>query len=90
MIYQYVFGMYRHYISLNDSFGTQYALLSELNKWTVVSRQRFTSIVTDTKKNQATITIQGVSSEVIPVVVFHSTLVSVTINCPISATNKQP
>jgi len=26
--------------SLNDSFGAQYALLSELNKWTAVSRQQ--------------------------------------------------
>jgi hypothetical protein len=72
---------------LNDSFGTQYALLGEWNKWTAVSQQRFTSIVTDTKKNQATITVQGVSGETVPVVIFHSVLHSRTINCSISATN---
>jgi len=75
--------------SLNNSFGTQYALLGEWNKWTAVSRQRFTSIVTDTKKNQAIITVQGVSGETIPVVVFHSVLFSLTINCSISARNGQ-
>jgi hypothetical protein len=51
--------------SLNDSSGTQYALLGEWNKWAAVSQQRFTSIITDTKKNQATITIQDVSGETV-------------------------
>jgi hypothetical protein len=74
---------------LNDSLGTQYALLGEKNKWTTVSQQRFTSIVKDTENNQVTITIQGVSSEIVPVSVFHSTLLSVTVNCPISATTSQ-
>ena len=69
--------------SLNDSFGTQYALLCEWNKWTAVSQQRFTSIVTDTKKNEATITDEGVASEVVPAVVFHSTLPSLIVNCHI-------
>jgi hypothetical protein len=75
--------------SLNDSAGTQYALLGEFNKWTAVSQQRFTSIVTDTKMNQATITVQGVAGETVPVVVFHSVLLSVTVNCPISTVNGQ-
>ncbi len=75
--------------SLNDSTGIQYALLGELNKWTAVSQQRFTSIVTDTKKNEATITVQGVSGETVPVAVFHSVLLSVTVNCPISTANGQ-
>jgi hypothetical protein len=75
--------------SLNDSFGIQYALLGEKNKWTTVSQQRFTSIVTDTKNNEVTITVQGVSSEIVPVSVFHSTLLSVTVNCPISAITGQ-
>jgi hypothetical protein len=70
--------------SLNDSSGTQYALLGEWNKWTAVSSQRFLSLVTDTNKNQATITVQGVSNETIPVVVFHSLLLSVIVNCSIS------
>jgi hypothetical protein len=74
---------------LNDSVGTQYTLLGEWNKWAAVSRQRFTSIVTDTKKNEAIITVQGVSGETVPVVIFHSVLHSLTINCTISATNSE-
>ena len=75
--------------SLNDSTGVQYALLGEWNKWTAVSRQRFTSIMTDTKKNIATVTVAGISGEIIPVVVFHSVLLAVTVSCPISAVNGQ-
>ncbi len=75
--------------SLNDPSGSKYALLGEWNKWTAVSQQRFTSIITDTKKNQATITVQGVSGETVLVVVFHSVLLSVTVNCSISTTNSQ-
>jgi hypothetical protein len=73
--------------SLNDSAGTQYALLGEWNKWTAVSQQRFTSIVTDIKKNEATITVQGAFGETVPVIVFHSVLQSITVNCLISANN---
>lgn len=75
--------------SLNDSTGIQYALLGEWNKWTAVSQQRFTSIVTDTKKNEATVTVEGVAGETVPVVVFHSVLLALTVNCPISAANGQ-
>jgi hypothetical protein len=75
--------------SLNDPTGVQYALLGEWNKWTAVSQQRFTSIVTDTMKHEATVTVQGVSGETVPIVVFHSVLISVTVNCPISAENGQ-
>jgi hypothetical protein len=74
-------------ISLNDSAGTQYALLGEWNKWTAVSQQRFTSIVTDTTKNEAMITVEGALGETIPVVVFHSVLQSITVNCVIAADN---
>ena len=74
---------------LNNASGTTYALLGEWNKWTAVSQQRIASIVTDIEKNQATITVQGVSGEIVPVVVFHSVLLSVTVNCPISSINGQ-
>jgi hypothetical protein len=67
----------------------QYALLGELNKWTAVSQQRFTSIVTDTQKHEASITIQGISGETVTVAVFHSVLLSVAVNCSISAANGQ-
>ena len=73
--------------SFNDSTGTQYALLGEWNKWTAVSQQRFTSIDTDAQKSEATITVEGVSGEIVPVVVFHSVLLSVTVNCSISSAN---
>ena len=74
---------------LNDSTAIHYALLGELNKWTAVSHQRFPSIVTDTTKNEVTITVQGVSGEIIPVVVFHSVVSLITVNCSISADNDQ-
>jgi hypothetical protein len=69
----------------NDPLRTKYALLGELNKWTAVSRQRFLSITTNTEKTETTIIVQGAPSEVVPVVVYHSTLQTVTVNCPISA-----
>jgi hypothetical protein len=75
--------------SLNDSAGTQYALLGKWNKWTAVSQQRFTSIITDTIKNEATIIVQGAANETVQVVIFHSVLLSVTVNCSISVTNGQ-
>jgi hypothetical protein len=73
----------------NDPIQTKYALLGESNKWTAVSRQRFVSITTNIEKTQTTIVVQGVASEVVPVIVYHSTLRSVTVNCPISATSGQ-
>jgi hypothetical protein len=75
--------------SLNDSSRIEYALLGEWNKWTAVSQQRFTSIDTDTKNSRVIVTVQGVSDETIPIVVFHSTLLSVIVNCRISTTNSQ-
>jgi hypothetical protein len=75
--------------SLDDSSGVQYALLGEFNKWTAVSQQRFTSIVTDTQKHEASVIIQGIPGETVTVAVFHSVLLSVTVNCSISATNGQ-
>ncbi len=71
----------------NDAIHTKYALLGELNKWTAVSRQRFLSITTNTEKTQTTVVVQGAASETVPVVVYHGTLGSVTVNCPIPATN---
>jgi hypothetical protein len=75
--------------SLHDSTGVQFALLGEWNKWTAVSQQRFTSIVTDAMKHEATITVQGVSGETVPVVLFHSVLLSLTVNCPIPSASGQ-
>lgn len=72
-------------IEFSNSPKAQFALLGELNKWTAVSRQRFTSIDADTTAGQGTITIQGVPGETIPVVIYHSIFFSVTVNCQISS-----
>ncbi len=70
----------------NDAINTKYALLGESNKWTAVSRQTFLSITTNTEKTQTTVVVQGADSETVPVVVYHATLGSVTVNCVIPAT----
>ena len=69
----------------NDAAHTKYALLGEYNKWTVVSRQRFVSITTNTEKTQTTVVVQGVASEPVSIVVYHSTLHTQTVNCQLSA-----
>jgi len=73
----------------NDLNKTKYALLGEWNKWTAVSRQRFLSIITNTENTQTTIIVQGVISEIVSIIVYHSTLQSVTVNCTISTENSQ-
>lgn len=74
-------------IEFSNSPKAQFALLGELNKWTAVSQQRFASIEADTTAGQATISVQGVAGETIPVVIYHSIFLSVTVNCQISANN---
>jgi hypothetical protein len=73
----------------NDPVRTKYALLGEVNKWTAISQQRFVSITTNAEKTQATIILQGAPSEIVVLAVFHSTLRSIYINCPISADKGQ-
>jgi hypothetical protein len=73
----------------NDPVRTKYALLGEWNKWTAVSQQRFLSINTNAQKTQTTITLQGAAAEIVPVVIYHSKLRSVTVPCSISAANGQ-
>jgi hypothetical protein len=75
--------------SLQDPSNVQFALLGELNKWASVSQQRFTSIVTDTTKHEATVTIQGVAGETLQVAVFHTVLLSKTVDCAVTAENGQ-
>ena len=43
--------------------------------------------MTDRQNGQATITIQGATGEIIPVIFFHSALSSITVNCSISTTS---
>jgi hypothetical protein len=76
--------------SLNDSTREiHYALLGEPNKWTAVSQQRFSSIVTNTTNNEVIITVQGISGEIVPIAVFHSVILLVTVNCSISTIDSQ-
>ena len=74
---------------MNDGSSTQFALLGEQNKWTAVSRQRFSSIEVSAQTKEATVTVEGVANEIVPVIVYHSVLLSLTINCPISSVNGQ-
>jgi hypothetical protein len=76
-------------VQFSDSPKAQYALLGEWNKWTAVSQQRFISIETDRQNSRATITVQGLFGETVPVVIYHTTLLSVTVSCRISAVNGQ-
>jgi len=76
-------------VQFSDSPKAHYALLGEWNKWTAVSQQRFISIETDRQNSRATITVQGVSGETVSVVIYHTTLLSVTVSCRISAVNGQ-
>jgi hypothetical protein len=68
-----------------DSSRTKYALLGEQNKWTAVSQQRFTSIVTNTEKTQTTITLQGAAAESVQLGIYHHALSSSVITCQIPA-----
>ena len=74
-------------IEFSNSPKAQFALLGELNKWTAVSQQRFTSIEADSTAGQAIITIQGVAGETVSVVIYHSIFLSVTVNCQIAGDN---
>ena len=76
-------------LQFNDPNKTKYALLGEWNKWTAVSRQRFLSIKENTENTATTVTIQGVKSEVVSIVVYHSTSQAIVVNCTISAENEQ-
>ena len=51
--------------------GSSVALLGDLDKWTPVSRQRFTSIVIDLANNLARVTFQGVPGEEIFILTFY-------------------
>ncbi len=73
---------------LKGSLGYQFALLGELNKWTAVSRQRFTSITIDRQKNEGRVTVEGVFGERIPVSFFHSIQGPMIVYCPIPASGQ--
>lgn len=70
--------------SFTDSNNTQYALLGNLNKWTAVSRQRFPSFSRDATGMQTTFTLLGGTTEIVEVLVYHSKLGLVHLNCSLS------
>lgn len=73
----------------NDPLRTKYTLLGEMTKWTAVSQQRFVSIQTNAAKTQATIVLQGATSEIVPVMIYNANLGTRIVNCPISGANGQ-
>jgi len=73
----------------NDANNTKYALLGESDKWTVVSRQRITSINTDATKTLTTISLEGSANEIVNLSVYHSAINIVNVKCAISSTTKQ-
>ncbi|CAF5032892.1 unnamed protein product, partial [Rotaria sp. Silwood1] len=63
------------------SSSTKYALLGEWNKWTAISSQRIIGIDNFIGSNFALITVYGLVSEVVPILVFHSNLSIVNVTC---------
>ena len=68
----------------NDAHHSQYALMGELSKWTVVSGQRIRSIDIAADQSQTAITIEGPPGEIISFTAYHPTLGVRSIPCYIS------
>jgi len=73
----------------NDANNTKYALLGESDKWTVVSRQRITSINADTGKTLTTISLDGSAGEIVNLLVYHSAMNIVNVKCAFSSTSRE-
>jgi hypothetical protein len=74
----------------NDSSSTKYAFMGEINKWTFISRQRFSSLNINSDNIQMTITVQGVPNESVHLLVYHSKFQSIIqIVCNLSNHNAQ-
>ncbi|CAF2930850.1 unnamed protein product [Rotaria sp. Silwood2] len=65
----------------NDVNNTKYTLLDESNKWTVVSRQRFTSININVEKIQTTIILESSATETVELLVYHSAINVLSLIC---------
>jgi hypothetical protein len=61
----------------NDSLSTRYSFMGEMNKWTFVSQQRFSSLTRNSANTQMTILIEGVSNELVDILVYHSKFESI-------------
>jgi hypothetical protein len=74
----------------NDSQSTKYAFMGEINKWTFISRQRFTHLYTNNDNTKMTIIIQGSPNELIQLLVYHSKFQSIIqVSCHFSHQNLQ-
>jgi hypothetical protein len=56
----------------NNSLQTKYSFMGELNKWTFISRQKFSSLNLNEDNTQMTINVTGVPDELVQVLVYHS------------------
>jgi len=63
--------------TFNDSQSTKFAFMGEINKWTFISRQRFTHLYNNYHNTQMTITIQGSANELVQILVYHSKFKSI-------------
>jgi hypothetical protein len=61
----------------NDSLSTKYSFMGELNKWTFISRQRFSSLYINNNNTQMIIIVQGVPNELVYLLVYHSKFQSI-------------
>ncbi|CAF1203111.1 unnamed protein product [Adineta steineri] len=60
-----------------------YALLGEWNKWTAISHQRIIEIDNQSINHIAIINIIGAPNETVSLVIYHSKLLFITVNCKI-------
>jgi hypothetical protein len=61
----------------NDSLSTQYSFMGELNKWTFISRQRFSSLILNNNNTQMRILVKGTPNEFVYILVYHSKFQSI-------------
>lgn len=72
-----------------DANQTKFAFLGESDKWTAISRQRFTSINIDMKNSQTTISLEGSPAEIIQLSIYHSAKGVITLKCFLSPSTGQ-
>jgi hypothetical protein len=61
----------------NDSQSTKYAFMGELNKWSFVSQQRFSSLFINSDNTNMTIIVEGVPNELVYILIYHSKFESI-------------
>jgi len=61
----------------NDSQSTKYSFMGEINKWTFISRQRFSELNINSDNTQMTIIVHGVTNELVQLFIYHSKFKSI-------------